>query len=77
MHNKLIQGALHLPAGWSRILNAVMRIVIYNEREHVVSDDNCLKCVPLKTKETEITSYINDFVLLNNYYLIITKHKGA
>ena len=54
-----------------------MRIVIYNEREHVVSDDNCLKCVPLKTKETEITSYINDFVLLNNYYLIITKHKGA
>ena len=73
----IIQGTLHLPAGWSRILNAVMRIVIYNEREYVVSDDNCLKCVPLKTKETKITSYINDFVLLNNYFLIITKHKGA
>ena len=52
----IIQGALHLPAGWSRILNAVMRIVEYNEREYVVSDDNCLKCVPLKTKQTEITS---------------------
>ena len=54
-----------------------MRIVKYNEREYVVSDDNCLKCVSLKTKQTEITSYINDLVLQNNYYLTITKHKGA
>ena len=60
----IIQGALHLLAGWSRILNAVMRIVEYNEREYVVSDDNCLKCVPLKTKQqkSQVTSIILSYL---------------
>ena len=46
---------LHLPAGWSRILDAVMRIVKYDERESVVGDDDGLERVHLKSEQTEIT----------------------